>query len=345
MVYYGEGQLGTRTISSDTTDRRTILAYSDLTVNSGSTYTVPSNAVLLVSGTLTVDGTIECQSFPAGGSGGNGGGTGDGGDGGAGGGTLVVAASQVAGSGTVAADAGDGANGSTGTKTGDYNSDGNAGGDGTPLTVPRADPPFEGDPAPGGATSGGSGAPTTMAAKPAGNFELALFLESWLESGHFVSKTPLQAINPPSGGGGGGADQGDDHAEGGSGGTGASFFAEGGNGGGSSDAGYNTGGADGGGGGGGGGAGGCVVAVSDSHSTSLTYAARGGDGGSGGGSTSNASDGGGGGGGSGGFVAVYADATPNFDLAGGSGGTSSGGENGSAGSEGVSHVKDVTELD
>lgn len=357
MVTYGNGVLGSRTISNNETDARSFVSYTDLTIKSGYTYTIPDRAVLQVSGTLRIDGTLRVENGAVGGSAGTGNAGGDGANGGDAGGAAVIMAKQITGSGNIIAD---GESGDSTNNTGhdQYRTDGSNGSDGTAYVVEYTDPQISG-PAPNGGTGGdtsngrvsGGGGVSGMS-----NTEIAILLESWLESGQHITGMPMHLALPASGGGGGEGSDGE--YNGGNGGGGGAGGSLGGYSGGGGYGGDNDGGDQddqgGGGGGGGGGSGGFVVLVSDDLGASVTVYARGGDGGDGsdGSGSQGGAGGGGGGAGSGGIIVAYTDEPPTFDVSGGVGGApgsgSGDGENGGYGddgSDGFIIQKEVTSLE
>lgn len=113
----GDGSDGTVTISSDTDlGSDNYKQYEDLTIDSGFTLTLDSDAVIKVTGTLTLNGDISVSG--KGGAGGTKGG--DGGDGGAGGGYIRIFCNAMSGTGKILA------NGNAGGDAGGSSSSGQA---------------------------------------------------------------------------------------------------------------------------------------------------------------------------------------------------------------------------
>ncbi|UBF21155.1 putative adhesin [Haloarcula virus HJTV-1] len=352
MVNYGSGQLGEVTISTNTTKKNPILEYTNLVVEEGVTLTLPSRVRLMVTGTLTVNGTIQVKKDIAGGGGSD--------AGGASGGNLELFAKEITGTGEINVD---GEHGSTGNSQGN-NSNANAG---AAYSIPAT----------GKSGSGGVAAERGSNAYRNNNnwsgdrngsgkgqahssiyndSTLKAYIEDYLISGAYITQSPIDTLLPGSGGGSGGGGTGRhrrydntnnsnyrDRTEvgGGGGGAGGSFITKGGDGGNGDeryydknnlsvdDSTYANGNYKGGEGGSGGGAGGFILLVSESVSLDVTFSVRGGDGGDGywGWRDRNGNapesgdwsklDGGGGGGGSGGLIIGFTDKTPTINLNGG----------------------------
>lgn len=305
---------------------RRLLQCRNLTIEEGTTVKFPSGSVILVSDTLTVNGTLTTAFSAAGGAGGAGvSGSGAGGAGGGAGGSLLIYARNVTGSGLIHVNGGDGANGGDGGAPSAFSS----GNDGSSGFTGRYLSGTWGAAATGGPKGLISGTMTSVGggAGGAGLQETVLPLLDTLWYGILNNFPIITFIGQSGGGGGSGAA--DNHTgaytfTSGGGGGGGGFIQSGGAGGGVpmirasvSDVGT------GGGGGGGGGSGGILILLAKSCSLASVQA-KGGNGGAGGlpSNQSLQAGGGGGGGGSGGLILAFADdlSGTTFDVTGGAGG-------------------------
>jgi len=311
MVNYGSGQLGDVTISSNTTENTPILEYENLTVQAGTTLTLPSRCRLMVNDTLTVDGIIHVKTDIAG--------SGDGGPkGGDSGGNLELMARKITGTGIIRANGGVG---NSGNNFGNRNNGGQGAGYSIPATGASgsggngaskgSDAHDDRENSWSGNRNGGGGG--TARSTVYNDSALKDYLEDYLLSGAYITQSPLDTLLPGSGspGAGGGDRRLDDpnsnnnystyrvEIGGGGGGAGGSFVSKGGPGGngddhynnqndyvsnGTDSNNNNTGGyanVEGGEGGAGGGAGGFILLVCEEVGLDVTIEARGGDGGDG----------------------------------------------------------------
>lgn len=255
-------------INSNTTETSSFLTYNNLTINAGYALTVPTGAIIFVSGTLTVNGEIKSPEGAAGGA--TKGGSGVGGQGG---GAVFVFATNIVGTGTISA------NGASGTDaTG--NSSSGVGYDGTSgnMLGISLDGGGKGD----YSSSSGAGGGTTT--------DLSLTDAQTITANalKYDIMDIIPAVCTAAGGGSGGCSTGSQSFGGGAGGTGT--YGNGGDG----DAG---GAVIAGSGGGGGGGGGLVLICSTKPVPAIHLNAIGGDGGLSRGVTSSYACGGGGGGG------------------------------------------------
>jgi hypothetical protein len=102
---YGDGSAGPRIVSSDASlDDDVNRQYSQLTIESGATLTVPSGTVIRVSGSFTNNGTIVVGTGARGAASTNG--SSDGPGGGGGGGIVHLLAPTIAASGVISVDGG-----------------------------------------------------------------------------------------------------------------------------------------------------------------------------------------------------------------------------------------------
>lgn len=115
-MYYGSGILGDVTISTHKTLTDSVYHYDNLTINAGVTLTFPHRSVVFVKGTLSVNGTLTVAPGPLGGLAKNGFSyAGQGGAGGAAGGSLIIIANSIVGTGIITAKGSVGGNGSPGS--------------------------------------------------------------------------------------------------------------------------------------------------------------------------------------------------------------------------------------
>jgi hypothetical protein len=321
-INYGSGERGDVTISSNTTFTA-LRSYRNLTINSGVTVTVPNGAIIQVSDTLKLDGTINVSHRV-------GSGAGVGGDAG---GAVFIAAKNVTGSGQINAT---GANGGNRNNYGNSNNRNYASSGLPPALAGRSDNVINSG-SDGGGNAGGEGGGHGGNPGPSAMERdlLSIWLDEWIMPSASISTFPMAKILSAGGGTGGkGGSSGNNNDNqgggGGGGGAGGSLGGRGGSGGsgGNTYAG-NYSGYD---GGGGGGAGGLVVIISENPGQNITADVSGGDGGNGG-SSSNSSTGGSGGGGGGGIVISLTPdgVTPDTNLSGGASGNSRGGQNGEDG--------------
>jgi len=305
MVNYGSGQLGDVTVSANETKKNPILEYTNLTVESGVTLTLPSRVRLMVTDTLTVNGTVRVNRDISG----------SGANGAKSGGNLELFAKEIVGNGEINVD---GNNAGDGNNWGNRNNGGAGAGYSIPATSKNGS----------GGSGGGKGADAEYSNNWNGNRNgggggnahssiyndstLKAYIEDYLLSGAYITQSPIDTMLPGSGGGaGGGGDRQlrryDNNNNstyrsrievgGGGGGAGGSFITKGGAAG-NGDEHYETDNAlsvepngnnngdarvyyEGGEGGGGGGAGGFILLVSEGVDLSVTFSVRGGDGGDG----------------------------------------------------------------
>lgn len=341
---FGGGDRGNVTISSNTTLTETYLSYEDLTVNSGYTLTLPKEARLFVSGTLTVDGTISSTPNKTGGTGSSGELTGhpNGGDGGDGGGSIVVAANTVQGTGTIDVSGQDGVkpavNDSSSSDASAYTGSGNAGTAWASGFGWDSGGTYAGTSSAGGGNNVYSGTDKTSPGANASTIDnddlLVQYLEDEINAPTYISTYTLHHLHGGSGGGGAGAaayDGTSSHDR---------TSTAGAGGGGALGGGVNKSGKGGSGrwefhgaansfisgaGAGGGGSGGCLIFVCSSYS-GVTLDISGGNGGDGGkadgsaGSFNEGTGGAGGGAGNGGLLISITDTEPSTNISGGTGG-------------------------
>lgn len=314
-IDYGSGDLGSVTISSNTT-LDSVQSYENLTVQSGVTVTIPHGGMIRVADTLDVDGTIKSQLRV--GSGGSG--DADGGDAG---GSSIVIAKNVTGSGAIRVDGQNGQN-ANGTAGESHGSDGLP-----PMVAGRTDQIITKG-AQGGrkGNDGGNGGTASARDSVTDRDVVGVWLDEWMIPSAQISSLPTNKMlsGGGAGGGKGGNGNGYNNNEGGGagGGAGGSFGGHGGNGGGGNGGSYNGNGGNGPDGGAGGGAGGFLVLISDYIASTVSTNAIGGDGGNG--SNNGNGSSGGGGGGSGGVILVFSPGdVPDYNVSGGSRGTGSGG--------------------
>ncbi|WP_201008176.1 hypothetical protein [Paenibacillus glycanilyticus] len=314
-IYYGSGRT-TGTISTNTTLAAGVYEYQNLTVNSGITLTVLNSAIILVKGTLALNGTIEVSNPGTGGLGGvldsvpsN---SSQGGTGGDAGGNISVIANTITGSGTIRARGGSGTGGVAGTSNFTQDWAGNAArrpGVGIPLVTPftggYSKPPIT---PLGGMSVGAVGGIAFQYGIGSKIGYLWDFIQNsviyQLKQGGLANSI-LQAGS--GGGGSSGAWSTSYAGAGGPGGAGGTMFGVGGNGGSSDNANGMTTIPDGYAGAGGGGAGGVILLVCPIVSSALNLDASGGAGGNAAGLTQNVPRGGGGGGGGGGLILSFTD--------------------------------------
>ncbi|WP_281193734.1 hypothetical protein [Halorubrum sp. F4] len=336
-INYGSGELGNATISSNQTVNA-VREYENLTIDSGTTVTIPSGGVLQVADTLTLNGTITVDYRI--GSSGNGGVPG-----GDAGGAGVIMARNITGSGAIRADGENGSNGSNATSN---NANANSG---LPPTIPGKSDNLITTGSNGGGRAnnsnggGGSNSSVTVMDRDMVN----IWLDQWAIPAAHVSSFPAAKILTGGGGGGGYGGNGSNgnnrySGGGGGGGAGGSSAGRGGNGGSggnasnSNNVSQNSGQS----GGGGGGAGGVLILITDSVPSNINTNAIGGAGGSGANANANNDGPGGGGGGGGGgiVIAITPGDVPSYNVSGGSVGSSGNGgygnaNSGNAGTDGI----------
>jgi hypothetical protein len=275
-INFGSGDLGDVSLTEDTT-MTTIESYQNLNIPFGVDLTVPNGAVLQVSDTLTLDGTITVE--PRHGS--------RGGYGGDAGGSFFILAETVTGSGTINANAVDGQDRSNTN----YNNNNDTGSSGLPPVIAGAKTNVITTGSGGGSGTSGGVASDTAVTRDL----LSIWLDEWMVPSAKISGLPMAKLLS---GGGSDSSQGrrnNNGGYGGGGGAGGSFGGRGGNGGNGQG---NTNSANKGrSGGGGGGAGGLIVIVSKNLSIDITVQTKGASGGNGSNGTPASGTGGGGGGG------------------------------------------------
>lgn len=313
----GDGSDGSRSITTNTDEGTSIdVNYTNLTIDAGVTWTVGSNSIIRVSGTLTLNGTIEVDTGAAGGAGGT-----QDGDGGDGGGCVYIGCATivVGSSGQITATGQNGTDG-TGSPT-DANENSNDGTGGTLYGHSYSELGGKSD-----NTSNSTVTPYDLSFVPREAY--------LLNANRFIECVKNDVL---SGGGGSGGQHRGWHP-GGAG--GACLYIPGGNGGsginGDGDSSDTVS------GGGGGGAGGVVFLFYNSQTTisNLTVQVNGGNGGAGGFLSVSGIDeqGGGGGGGAGGIAVLKGPScdTITFTANGGSGGAGVGNaEDGTSGTDGI----------
>lgn len=332
-INYGAGVLGD-TIISTNQKINDFSSYENLTIEAGVTVQADLGTVIRVADTFTLNGTIEVSERL--GTGGMAGGANA--AGGDAGGSILILAKNIEGTGEIVA---------TGTdaEPTNNNGNGNTGGESVPPRISSKAEPI--------ITRGSLGANAGNNSKAAGNSNppnetifshdmISVWLDEWVVPSSHISELPTTKVLSAGGSGGGGGGTGNSYNNdggGGGGGSGGSLGGYGGYGGtgqtgGNASTNSNNGGGD---GGNGGGAGGFIAIITESLTSEITANAVGGAG-STGANGNGGGEGGAGGGGSGGIVCVVnPDGTlPDYNLSGGSGGVAnSGASDGSPGQEGT----------
>jgi hypothetical protein len=317
LAYFGDGSDGDVTISANTDlGASPVKNYNNLTINGTYNLYGTGKMVIFVKGTLTLTGTLHCNSGgPAGGAGGDSGGSGGGaykGEGGAGGtagGSIFLFANIVSGSGAVTCNGGNGSNGQNGrTNAGGYGESGNAGDAGTAGVVLSG---YSG----GGGVPGASTIFNTAAITLGGVATANAYTRDYIR---FL--TERVALGSSGGGGAEGSvsNASPNYGKGGPGGSGGSYGGLGGNGANSTVGSQAKG--TGGGGTGGGGAGGFILFMSNLVSNTPTLSAIGGNAGTTAGTAADAGTAGAvGGGGSGGIIVNISNKSLTCTVTGGTG--------------------------
>ncbi|AAO61370.1 hypothetical protein HfxHF1_490 [Halophage HF1] len=333
MVNYGAGLSGDKVVSTNETSDDPILQYDNLTVEEGATYSVSSPCMLMVRETLTINGAIEVINGPPGGAGTNN--SAHGGDGGDAGGSILIAAKNVNGTGTILCDGQDGENG--GQRSNHNNLGGGNGSDGVAYSINgqiQGSTPKGGNSSASNSNNNHTGNGGNSVNGLSEDLHLKTLIEDYLISGAYISESIYDIISAGSGGGGAGGQTESNtsgSASAGGGGAGGSLLSKSGSAGNGVTV-HNS--LSTGGGGGGGGAGGFNAMITEDYQGNITVNANGGDGGDGGVPDDTNHAGGAGGGGSGGFGIYYTNekTVPEINVDGGVGGSS----NSRAGNDGKS---------